>query len=112
MAEKRFDLKNIIKYFETICLPLTFCELRDVHKRPVAFKRNEFLCTRHAIDECEQQFEFQELLKDLVPSQVRDFDSIMDSYIVPSISCSVFFLWVCSKIMKLFTLWHPMHTFA
>ena len=20
--------------------------------------------------------------------------------------------WACSKIMKLFTLWHPMHTFA
>ena len=21
-------------------------------------------------------------------------------------------MWACSKIMKLFTLWHPMHTFA
>ena len=21
-------------------------------------------------------------------------------------------IWACSKIMKLFTLWHPMHTFA
>ena len=86
MAE-RFDLKNIIKYFETICLPLTFCGLRDVHKRPVAFERNELLCTRHAIDACEQQFEFQELLKDLVPSQVRSWIRT-----VPSGCCSVFFL--------------------